>query len=133
MYYLYLMFLIQATSLIVPCKVIRDSHGFWIPWCRTRIPGTGFKKVCFPRFRSPKSRITDSTSKYFLYSGLQEQMFPDFGNLDLTWVTHRITLLLLHKMLNFCIKQSGIACFVFFCCLILLTQFRGNFKRGGHI
>ena len=55
--------------------------GFQISCCGSLIPGTGFQ-IPLMGFRIPKSWIPNSTSKYFLYSGLHEQIFLGFRNSD---------------------------------------------------
>ena len=63
-----------SDNMLPPCSVIqpKDRNGFWIPQCRFRIQGAGFRKMIsvngflifsLARFWIPMANIPDSTAK----------------------------------------------------------------------
>ena len=89
----------------VPCKVIQDSLGFWIPRCGFQIPSTRFLiflsvkvgyrfpmsvgfQIPLAEYRIPKPSIPDFAGKNFADSRFHKPKIPRLRNLDwFTWAS----------------------------------------------
>ena len=73
-------------SIFVPRKVIQDSFECWIPPCRIRIPGTGFRIPIVSGI--PDSKVHDSEFQRQKFPGYRtpQEKVPGFWNRDyLKW------------------------------------------------
>ena len=84
----YLKLNVYECHCVALCKVIRDSLGFQLPWCRFQIRGT--------RFKIPLHWIPDS----------KKSVLQECGFLDLDFVFQRVGY---HMQIFLWIRESGLS------------------------